>query len=73
MNAFRQRWPTRNQTGCPKKPDYWQDWNLPDGGFVFQQVHNVLADVPAENVAAMFEAVASTRTRKHEATEKKAK
>jgi uroporphyrinogen decarboxylase len=29
----------------------------PGGGFVFQQVHNVLADVPAENVIAMFEAV----------------
>ena len=29
----------------------------PGGGFVFQQVHNILADVPPENVAAMFEAV----------------
>jgi len=29
----------------------------PGGGFVFQQVHNILAEVPAENVAAMFEAV----------------
>jgi uroporphyrinogen decarboxylase len=29
----------------------------PDGGFVFQQVHNVLADVPPENVIAMFDAV----------------
>lgn len=29
----------------------------PKGGFVFQQVHNILADVPAENIAAMFEAV----------------
>ena len=28
------------------------------GGFVFQQVHNILADVPAENVVAMFAAVA---------------
>ena len=28
----------------------------PGGGFVFQQVHNVLADVPAENIIAMFEA-----------------
>jgi uroporphyrinogen decarboxylase len=27
------------------------------GGFVFQQVHNILADVPAENIAAMFDAV----------------
>jgi uroporphyrinogen decarboxylase len=29
----------------------------PGGGFVFQQVHNVMADVPPENVVAMFEAV----------------
>ena len=29
----------------------------PGGGFVFQQVHNVLADVPPENVLAMFDAV----------------
>ncbi|OHB75910.1 MAG: hypothetical protein A2Z25_20140 [Planctomycetes bacterium RBG_16_55_9] len=29
----------------------------PGGGFVFQQVHNVLANVPPENVVAMFEAV----------------
>ncbi len=29
----------------------------PGGGFVFQQVHNVLAGVPPENVVAMFEAV----------------
>ena len=27
------------------------------GGFVFQQVHNVLADVPPQNVMAMFEAL----------------
>jgi uroporphyrinogen decarboxylase len=26
------------------------------GGFVFQQVHNILADVPPENVIAMFDA-----------------
>jgi uroporphyrinogen decarboxylase len=26
------------------------------GGFVFQQVHNILADVPSENVIAMFDA-----------------
>jgi uroporphyrinogen decarboxylase len=29
----------------------------PDGGFVFQQVHNILANVPAENIIAMFDAV----------------
>ena len=29
----------------------------PGGGFVFQQVHNIMADVPAENILAMFDAV----------------
>jgi uroporphyrinogen decarboxylase len=29
----------------------------PGGGFVFQQVHNILADVAPENIIAMFEAV----------------
>jgi uroporphyrinogen decarboxylase len=29
----------------------------PGGGFVFQQVHNILAYVPPQNVVAMFEAV----------------
>ena len=29
----------------------------PGGGFVFQQVHNIQADVPPENVVAMFEAI----------------
>ncbi|UCE43385.1 MAG: methyltransferase [Candidatus Aminicenantes bacterium] len=29
----------------------------PGGGFVFQQVHNILADVPAENAVAMFDAI----------------
>lgn len=28
-----------------------------EGGFVFQQVHNILDEVPAENIVAMFEAV----------------
>jgi uroporphyrinogen decarboxylase len=28
-----------------------------DGGFVFQQVHNILANVPPENIVAMFNAV----------------
>lgn len=31
----------------------------PGGGYVFQQVHNILADVPPENIVAMFEAVRS--------------
>lgn len=29
----------------------------PGGGFVFQQVHNILANVPPENVVAMYEGV----------------
>ena len=29
----------------------------PAGGFVFQQVHNILADVPPENIVAMLDAV----------------
>ncbi len=27
------------------------------GGFVFNTVHNILPDVPPENIVAMFEAV----------------
>jgi uroporphyrinogen decarboxylase len=34
--------------------DIW----TPGGGFVFQQVHNILSNVPAENIIAMFDAVA---------------
>jgi uroporphyrinogen decarboxylase len=29
----------------------------PGGGFVFQQVHNILANVPAENIIGMYDAV----------------
>jgi uroporphyrinogen decarboxylase len=32
----------------------------PGGGFVFQQVHNILANVPPENVIAMFDAACQT-------------
>ena len=28
----------------------------PGGGFVFQQIHNIMADVPPQNVVAMFDA-----------------
>jgi len=34
------------------------------GGFVFQQVHNIMADVPPENIMAMFRAVAESGGRK---------
>jgi uroporphyrinogen decarboxylase len=29
----------------------------PGGGFVFQQVHNIMADVPPENIVAMYDAI----------------
>ena len=29
----------------------------PGGGFVFQQVHNIMANVPAENILSMYQAV----------------
>lgn len=29
----------------------------PGGGFIFQQVHNIMANVPAQNIIAMFDAV----------------
>jgi len=31
----------------------------PGGGFVFQQIHNIMADVPPENIVAMLDAVNS--------------
>ena len=31
----------------------------PGGGYVFQQVHNILADVPPKNIVAMFDAARS--------------
>jgi uroporphyrinogen decarboxylase len=34
--------------------DIWR----PGGGYVFQQVHNIMADVPPQNVVAMFDAAA---------------
>lgn len=33
----------------------------PDGGYVFQQVHNILPEVPVENILAMFESVRDFR------------
>lgn len=33
----------------------------PDGGFVFNQEHNILPDVPPENILAMYQAVADAR------------
>jgi uroporphyrinogen decarboxylase len=36
----------------------------PGGGFVFQQVHNIMANVPAENIVAMYDAVHEYDARK---------
>ncbi len=36
----------------------------PGGGFVFQQVHNIMANVPAENIIAMYDAVREFNTGK---------
>jgi uroporphyrinogen decarboxylase len=33
----------------------------PGGGYVFQQIHNILADVPAANIVAMFSAAREAR------------
>jgi uroporphyrinogen decarboxylase len=33
----------------------------PGGGFVFQQVHNIMADVPPQNIVAMYEAIGRYR------------
>jgi uroporphyrinogen decarboxylase len=33
-----------------------------EGGFIFQQVHNIMPDVPPENIVAMFDAVNSCRS-----------
>eukprot|EP01008_Symbiontida_sp_HLA12_P000604 NODE_1601_length_577_cov_213.709251_g1587_i0.p1 GENE.NODE_1601_length_577_cov_213.709251_g1587_i0~~NODE_1601_length_577_cov_213.709251_g1587_i0.p1 ORF type:complete len:168 (-),score=38.63 NODE_1601_length_577_cov_213.709251_g1587_i0:72-545(-) len=33
----------------------------PGGGFVFQQVHNILHDVPPENIIAMYDALRELR------------
>ena len=30
---------------------------FPEGGFVFQQVHNIMADIPPANIVTMFDAI----------------
>ena len=45
--------PEEVKTHVRKNLDVW----LPGGGFVFSAVHNILPDVPPENIVAMFEAV----------------
>lgn len=41
------------KTHVKKQLEIWRE----GGGFVFQQVHNIMADVPPENIVAMFQAV----------------
>jgi uroporphyrinogen decarboxylase len=36
---------------------------FPGGGFVFQQVHNILANVPPHNIVAMYDAIKEFNTR----------
>lgn len=38
----------------------------PGGGFVFQQIHNIMANVPPENIVAMFKAVQGIKRREEE-------
>jgi uroporphyrinogen decarboxylase len=33
----------------------------PGGGFIFQQIHNIMADVPPRNIVAMLDAVRARR------------
>jgi hypothetical protein len=44
-------WPGCNQPSA----DQCRGMEPIGGGFVFQQVHNILADVPPANVVAMYE------------------
>lgn len=49
-------------TGTPEevREDVLKNLDIlaPGGGYVFQQIHNIQADVPPENVVAMFDAIA---------------
>lgn len=45
--------PARVRDHVRRQMDIWR----PGGGYVFQQVHNILADVPPANIVAMLDAV----------------
>ena len=47
--------PTQVRDHVRRQIEIWR----PGGGFVFQQVHNILADVPPANVVAMYDAALS--------------
>ncbi|MCL4176830.1 MAG: methyltransferase [Verrucomicrobia bacterium] len=51
--VLRQGTPAETREHVRRMLDLWS----PGGGYVFQQVHNVLADVPPANLVAMLEAV----------------
>jgi uroporphyrinogen decarboxylase len=51
--ALSQGTPAQVREDVKRLMDIWR----PGGGYVFQQVHNILADVPPANLVAMFEAV----------------
>lgn len=51
--ALSQGTPAQVREDVKRLMDIWR----PGGGYVFQQVHNILADVPPANLAAMYEAV----------------
>ncbi|MBI3852790.1 MAG: hypothetical protein HY298_21255 [Verrucomicrobia bacterium] len=44
------------QEVCAHVREQMKIWS-PGGGYVFQQVHNIMADVPPANIVAMFDAV----------------
>lgn len=58
------------QTACYQmeperlKAEFGKDITFWGGGFVFNPIHDILADVPPENIVAMFEAVAEYGTSK---------
>lgn len=54
QEVLRRGTPTETREHVRRLLEVWS----PGGGYVFQQVHNVLADVPPENIVAMLEAVA---------------
>ena len=45
--------PTQVREHVRRQVEIWR----PGGGFVFQQVHNIMADVPPANIVAMYDAV----------------
>ncbi len=54
--------PTANPEQVKAHVNELIDILAPGGGFVFQQVHNILANVPPKNIVAMLETVNKRRT-----------